>query len=73
MKTGAFDQTAVRNIFYTAAYVEAEDIAAEDLSERCTISDLDDPVSKVTAEYKDGTSSVFYLWKHMFPEAASII
>ena len=53
------NQSTVRNIFYTAAYVEAEGIAAEDLSDVAQFG-LDDPVSKVTAEYKDGTSSVFY-------------
>lgn len=53
------NQSEVRNIFYTASYVEAEEIIREDLSDIAQFG-LDNPVAKVTAEYSDGKSNTFY-------------
>ena len=52
------DQTAARNIFYTAAYIQAESLVDSETDDLAQFG-LADPVSKVTAEYKDGTSGVF--------------
>ncbi len=54
----ALNQNSVKNIFDTASSVEAEDIATEDMGNLAEFG-LDKPVSKVTAEYKDGKSNVF--------------
>lgn len=54
----SLDQTSARNIFYTASYVSAEDIVSEDLSDISQFG-LDNPVSKVTAKFKDGSDNVF--------------
>ena len=52
------DQTSARNVFYTASYVQAESLVDNESGDLAQFG-LADPVSKVTAEYKDGTSSVF--------------
>jgi hypothetical protein len=52
------DQTAARNVFYTAAYIQAESLVDSETDDLAQFG-FADPVSKVTADYKDGTSSVF--------------
>lgn len=53
------NQSTAKNIFYTASYVEAQAIVAEDLSNKAEYG-LDNPQAKVTAKYNDGKTNVFY-------------